>query len=144
MIAFEVPANTAGRILVEGEVIAQPPRGNGEPLATHAFHTGVDYAPAPLSGSGSASRSGNGRVAIGVRVEGAQRGNRIATVEAGGALGRIEVRLIRERQGERLSFRREVLINGKKVRLMDLLGHFRTGIDHQRVFQARKPFSQRF
>ncbi|MCA8977076.1 MAG: hypothetical protein KDC98_20305, partial [Planctomycetes bacterium] len=84
VIAFEVPANTAGRILVEGEVIAQPPRGNGEPLATHAFHTGVDYAPAPLSGSGSASRSGNGRVAIGVRVEGAQRGNRIATVEAGG------------------------------------------------------------
>ncbi|MCB8962837.1 MAG: DNA replication/repair protein RecF [Ardenticatenales bacterium] len=52
-------------------------------------------------------------------------GRLIATVEAGGALGRIEVRLIRERQGERLSFRREVLINGKKVRLMDLLGHLR-------------------
>jgi DNA replication and repair protein RecF len=36
---------------------------------------------------------------------------------------RIEIRLIRELNVDGESFRREVLINGAKVRLMDLLGH---------------------
>ncbi len=37
----------------------------------------------------------------------------------------LEMRLIQEQQGEQASFRREVLVNRRKVRLMDLLGNLR-------------------
>ncbi|MDX1664826.1 MAG: DNA replication/repair protein RecF [Candidatus Promineifilaceae bacterium] len=37
----------------------------------------------------------------------------------------LEMRLIRERQPRHTSFRREALVNRRKVRLMDLLGHLR-------------------
>lgn len=37
----------------------------------------------------------------------------------------LEMRLIREQQGDQRSFRREALVNRRKVRLMDLLGNLR-------------------
>lgn len=37
----------------------------------------------------------------------------------------LEMRLIQERQGEQVSFRREALVNRRKMRLMDLLGNLR-------------------
>ena len=52
-------------------------------------------------------------------------GRLIASVKTQHDQRDLQVRLIRERQGDRLAFRREVLINGKKVRLMDLLGNLR-------------------
>jgi DNA replication and repair protein RecF len=49
------------------------------------------------------------------------------TAQVEGQNGRqlIEMRLIREQRGRSVSFRREALVDRRKVRLMDLLGHLR-------------------
>lgn len=48
-----------------------------------------------------------------------------AQIETGDGQRQIEIRLIREQQRGSISFRREALVNRRKVRLMDLLGNLR-------------------
>jgi DNA replication and repair protein RecF len=52
-------------------------------------------------------------------------GRLVAQVTAGGEQRLIEIRLIKEEQRRQVSFRREALIDRRKVRLMDLLGNLR-------------------
>lgn len=52
-------------------------------------------------------------------------GRLVAQVTAGGDQRQIEIRLIKEEQRRQVSFRREALIDRRKVRLMDLLGNLR-------------------
>jgi DNA replication and repair protein RecF len=52
-------------------------------------------------------------------------GRLTAQIETNEGQRQIEIRLIREQQGGSSSFRREALVNRRKVRLMDLLGNLR-------------------
>ena len=52
-------------------------------------------------------------------------GRLVARVERRDGERLLEMRLIRERQGNQISFRREALVDRRKVRLMDLLGNLR-------------------
>jgi DNA replication and repair protein RecF len=52
-------------------------------------------------------------------------GRLTAQIETKDGQRQIEMRLIREQQGNNGSFRREALVNRRKVRLMDLLGNLR-------------------
>lgn len=52
-------------------------------------------------------------------------GRLAATIITGGEERRVEMRLIKEEKGAQSSFRREALVNRRKVRLMDLLGNLR-------------------
>ena len=52
-------------------------------------------------------------------------GRLVAQLETSDGRKQIEMRLIREERGRTVSFRREALVDRRKVRLMDLLGHLR-------------------
>ena len=52
-------------------------------------------------------------------------GRLVARVERREGERLLEMRLIREQQGDQISFRREALVDRRKVRLMDLLGNLR-------------------
>lgn len=52
-------------------------------------------------------------------------GKIMAQLESGRDRQQVEMRLIKEQQGNRNGFRRQALVNRRKVRLMDLLGNLR-------------------
>ncbi|MCO5188598.1 MAG: DNA replication/repair protein RecF [Anaerolineae bacterium] len=52
-------------------------------------------------------------------------GRIVIQVQTGDGLKQLEMRLIRERRNGQATFRREALVNRRKVRLMDLLGELR-------------------